>query len=71
MTTTISALATLSRRVARSFHRLLARPIRKATLAVTVTVAVPPFIKVAVTYKADLGKAANDNRPQRGPRSIA
>ena len=46
MTTTIKALANLSRRVARAFHRLSNRLTRKAAFTCTVTVAVPPFLKM-------------------------
>jgi hypothetical protein len=57
--------ASLNHRVARSFRRLFARLTRQATLDLACTVAVPPFIKIAIAYKSDLGEPANDNRPRR------
>ncbi|HZZ58146.1 MAG TPA: hypothetical protein VFE31_09975 [Opitutaceae bacterium] len=71
MTTTIKALANLSRRVARAFHRLYNRLTRKAAFTCTITVAVPPFLKMEVGYKADLGKPANDNHRRPRPRRSA
>jgi hypothetical protein len=64
MTTTIQALTNLSHRVARTFHRLFNRLIRKAELTFKITVAIPPFLKMEVGYKTDLGTAANDNDPR-------
>jgi hypothetical protein len=46
MTTSIKALAHLSRRVARTFHKLFNRLTRKAEFTCSVTVAIPPFLKV-------------------------
>lgn len=67
MTTTIQALTHLSHRVARSFHRLFNRLTRKAELAITVTLAIPPFLKVNLAYKADLQKSARgDSTPRAG-----
>jgi hypothetical protein len=65
MTTTIQALTNLGHRVARSFHRLFNRLTRKAELAITVTLAVPPFLKVNLAYKADLAKSALSNAASR------
>ena len=64
MTTTIKALANLSHRVARSFHKLFNRLIRKAELTFKITVAIPPFLKMEVGYKTDFGTAANGNHPR-------
>jgi hypothetical protein len=64
MTTTIKAFANLSHRVARTFHKLLSRLIRKAELTVKITVAIPPFLTMELGYKTDFGKAANDNHPR-------
>jgi len=61
MITTIEALADLSRRTARRLHRLFNRPIRTAAFTCTVTIAIPPFLKMVVGYKTDFGKPANDN----------
>jgi hypothetical protein len=66
MTTSIKALAHLSRRVARTFHKLFNRLTRKAGFTCTVTIAIPPILRVQLGYKTDLGKPANDNR--RRPR---
>ena len=65
MTTSLQALATLSRRVARFFHRLFSRLTRKANLAINISIAIPPFFKISLAYKADLGKPANDNKPRK------
>jgi hypothetical protein len=64
MTTTIQALANWSHRVARTFHKLFNRLIRKAELTFKITVSIPPFLKMEVGYKTDLGTAANDNDPR-------
>ncbi|MDE1905791.1 MAG: hypothetical protein KGH75_05005 [Rhodospirillales bacterium] len=65
MTTTFEALANMSRRVARYFHRLFSPLFRKAELTLGLTVAVPPFIKMEVHYKKSFDKPANDNRRRR------
>lgn len=67
MTTTIKALANLSRRVARQFHRLFNRLTRKAEFTCTVTIAIPPFLKMELGYKKDLGTPANDNHRRARP----
>jgi hypothetical protein len=67
MTTTIKALAKLSRRVATRFHRLFNRLIRKAELTLALTVAIPPFLKIEVRYKKDFGTSANDNHRRPRP----
>jgi hypothetical protein len=64
MTTTIKALANLGHRVARTFHRLCNRLIRKAELTFKITVAIPPFLTMELGYKRDFTKAANDNHPR-------
>lgn len=71
MTTSIKALANLSRRVARTFHRLFNRLTRKAEVTLHVTIAIPPFLKMEVGYKTDLGKPANDNHRRPRPRLSA
>jgi hypothetical protein len=65
MNTTVEALAKLSRRVARKFHRLFSRIFRKAELTFGITVSVPPFIKMEVHYKKAFETPANDNRRRR------
>ena len=54
MTTTVKALANLSRRVARNFHRLFSRLFRKAELSFGLTIAIPPFVKMEFHYKKPL-----------------
>lgn len=71
MTTTIKALANLSRRVARTFHRLFSRLTRKAEFTCTITVGIPPFLQMHLAYKAELGKPANDNHRRPRPRRSA
>ena len=71
MTTTIQALANLSHRVARAFHRLFNRLTRKAELTLMISVAVPPFFKMVLRYKTDLRKPANDNHRRPQPRRSA
>lgn len=71
MTTSIKALANLSRRVARAFHRLFNRLTRKAEVIFNVTVAIPPFLKMEIGYKTDLAKPANDNHRRPRPRRSA
>lgn len=71
MTTSIKALAHLSRRVATAFHKLFNRLTRKAEFTCTVTIAIPPFLKMQLGYKTDLGKPANDNHRRPRPRRSA
>jgi len=71
MTTTVKALANLSRRVAARFHRLFNRLTRKAELTLGITVAIPPFLKMEVRYKKDFGTPANDNHRRPRPRRSA
>lgn len=71
MTTSIKALAHLSRRVARTFHKLFNRLTRKAEFTCSVTVAIPPFVKVQLGYKTDFRKPANDNHRRPRPRRSA
>lgn len=67
MTTTLRALAHLSRRVTARFHRLFNRLTRKAELTLAITVAIPPFLKMEAHYKADVGTPANDNHRRPRP----
>jgi hypothetical protein len=66
MTTTVEALANLSRRVARNFHRLFNRIFRKAEMTFGLTIAIPPFVKMEIQFKKAFDTPANDNhRPRR------
>ncbi len=65
MTAMFNKTASLSRRVARGFRRLFARLTRKASFVLAFTIAVPPFFKLAITYKSDVSEPANDNRQGR------
>jgi hypothetical protein len=72
MTTVISAIARTTRRIRRTFKRLVRRLTRKASIKFGITVSVPPFLKLAIDYTADIGeaemgKAANDNSRRRKP----
>ena len=58
----ISQLTRTIKRMIRIIRR------RKTTVSTTVTVSIPPFLKVAITCKSAPPKAANDNRPERKPR---
>jgi hypothetical protein len=69
MTTTVEALAKLSRRVTRNFHRLFNRLFRKAKLTFGLTIAIPPFVKIEVHNKKAFKTPANDNRRRRHRRS--
>lgn len=71
MTTTLEALANLSRHVATRFHRLFNRLTRKAELTLAISVAIPPFLKMEVHYKKDFGTPANDNHRCPRPRHSA
>ncbi len=71
MNTSISALTRTVRGIRRATHHLIARLTRKASIKLTVTVSLPPFVKIAFDYKADIGAAANDNQPRRHPRHTA
>ena len=71
MNTVISATARTGRRVRRSLRRFIKRLTRKAVIELTVTVSLPPFLKIVVGYEAKPNSAANDNRPCRRPRRSA
>lgn len=61
----ISALTRTARSLRNSARRIASRLTRKAKIKLGITVSVPPFLKVAFDYQADIGEAANDNRPRR------
>lgn len=68
MNTTISALSRTARSVRRAVHQLITALTRKAALNIHLTVSLPPFVKAAFDYKAEINSAANDDRLQRMPR---
>jgi hypothetical protein len=71
MNAAISAITRTSRSLERAVTRI-ARPLtRKAKIKLGITISVPPFLKIAFDYTADLGEPANDNRPDRQPRRTA
>jgi len=67
----ISAITRTARSLRRSFHRIVQRLTRKAKIKLGLTFSLPPFVKIVFDYQADLGEAANDNRPNRRPRHTA
>jgi hypothetical protein len=71
MDTAISAITRTSRSIRRAVNRIARRLTRKASVKLGITVSVPPFLKFVFDYKADIGEAANDNRPRRKPRQSA
>jgi hypothetical protein len=77
MNSITAAFIRTSRSIRRATTNLLNRLTRKASLKLAVTVSLPPFVKFAIDYKADLSKPeigipkpANDN-PRRSSRSRA
>ena len=71
MKAAISAITRAARAICRATIHIARRLTRKATIAFTVTIALPPFLKIIIDYKAHLEEAANDNRPRRRPRHTA
>ena len=69
----ISASVTrTSRSIRRATKNLFVRLTRKASLKLALTISLPPFVKLAIDYKADpskpenaVPKPANDNKPRR------
>jgi hypothetical protein len=68
----IAAIVRTSRNLRRAACKLLTRLTRKASIKLTFTVSLPPFLKPAIDYKIDLSKPenhlpkpANDNKPRR------
>ncbi len=59
MTTHPSTLTRFRRDAQRLAKRITRTLTKKAELSLAVTISLPPFLKVAVTYK----RAANDDRP--------
>jgi len=62
MTTFISALTRTARR---TVERIAGRLTRKGEIKLGIIVSLPPFLKFSLEYKADIGKAANDNIPHQ------
>ena len=54
-----AAFIRTSRSIRRATTNLLNRLTRKASLKLAVTVSLPPFVKFAIDYKADLSKPKN------------
>ena len=71
MNTAISAITRTSRSIRRTIHRIARRLTRKASIDLGITVSVPPFLKFVLSYKADIGQAANDNSHRRKPGQTA
>ena len=76
--TAISAITRTSRSIRHAVNRIARRLTRKASISLGITVSVPPFVKLALSYKADLSKPgnripkpANDNKPRRSTRRRA
>ena len=69
MTTFISALPRSVRRIRRCAKRLSRRLTRNAEIKLGITVSLPPFLKFALDYKADIGESANDNTPRQPGRT--
>ena len=65
MTTFISALTRTVLRIRRNAKRLSRRLTRKAEIKLGITVSLPPFLKFALDYKADIGEPANDDTPRQ------
>jgi hypothetical protein len=70
MTPFIAALSRTARSIRHAADRIGRRFIRKAEIKLGITMSLPPFLKFAFDYKADIGGAANDNTPSQ-PRQSA
>ena len=71
MNTAHSTLARTGGSLRRAISHIACRLTRKASISIGVTVSAPPFLRLALDYKADIGKAANDNKRRRKPRQSA
>lgn len=67
MTTTVEALAKLSRRIARCFHRLFSRIFRKAEMTFGLTISIPPFVKMELHFKKVFEVSSSALRRSRRP----
>ena len=65
MTTTVEALAKLSRRIARCFQRLFGRISRKAELTFAMTISIPPFVKLELHFKKAFAASSSALRRSR------
>jgi hypothetical protein len=57
----IVALSRTAHSIRQAADRIGRRFTRKAEIKLSITMSLPPFIKFAFDYKADIGEAANDN----------
>jgi hypothetical protein len=78
MNTFTAAIVRTSRSVRRAATNLITRFTRKASINLAITISLPPFVKLAIDYKADLSKPenrlpkpANDNKPRRSRKRTA
>ena len=69
--TALTALTHISFELRRTIARIARRLTRKANITLGITVSVPPFLKVVLSYKADISAAANDNPQQCKPQRAA
>ena len=75
MNTFTAAIVRTSRSIRRAATNLITR---KASINLAITISLPPFVKLAIDYKADLSKPenrlpkpANDNKPRRSRKRTA
>jgi hypothetical protein len=61
MTPFIAALSRTARSIRHAVSRIGRRFARRAEIKLGITASLPPFLKFAFEYKADIGEAANDN----------
>jgi hypothetical protein len=73
-----AAIVRTSRSIRRAATNLITRFTRKASINLAITISLPPFVKLAIDYKADLSKPenrlpkpANDNKPRRSRKRTA
>ncbi len=73
-----AAIVRTSRSIRRAATNLISRLTRQASINLAITISLPPFVKLAIDYKADLSKpenrrpkSANDNKPRRSRKRTA
>ena len=71
MNTAISALTRIARNIRRAITRLVTRLTRRGKVKVSISVSVPPILKLVFDYRADLRAASNDNCPGIRPHHSA
>lgn len=71
MNTLITAIAHTAHRIRHRASRVIARLTRKASIKLAVTISLPPFLKIAFDYKADIGTAADETTSRRAIRRTA